>query len=70
MYVSKKDLKTISELTAFVDGALESADGVDEDGNDIAEYWKDFSKRTLHLQDKMMCTSWRQDRIKKSMKQR
>ena len=26
MYVSKKDLDTIMELCAFVDGALESAD--------------------------------------------
>ena len=45
MYVSEKDLQTIMELTAFVDGALESADD--------SEYWLDLSKRATDLQDKM-----------------
>lgn len=53
MYVSKKDIDTIAELAAFVDGALESADGVDENGNDIVEYWKEFSIRVDKLQAKM-----------------
>jgi len=54
MYVSDKDLDTITELAAFVDGALESADGKDEDGNDIVDYWKEFSIRVDKLQDKMI----------------
>lgn len=53
MYVSKKDIDTIAELAAFVDGALESADGVDENGKDIVEYWKEFSLRVDKLQSKM-----------------
>ena len=53
MYVSKKDIGTMAELAAFVDGALESADGVDENGNGIAAYWKEFSIRVDKLQAKM-----------------
>lgn len=53
MYVSKKDIDTIAELAAFVDGALENADGVDENGNDIVEYWKEFTIRVDKLQLKM-----------------
>lgn len=49
MYVSEKDLKTIAELTAFVDGALESCDG-----EDIVKYWIDFSKRVNKLESKMI----------------
>jgi len=45
MYVSLKDLDTIAELSAFVDGALESADDV--------EYWGGLSKRVDQLQRKM-----------------
>ncbi len=46
MYVSDKDIDTIAELAAFVDGALESADDV--------KYWQDLSKRTDKLQNKMV----------------
>tara|TARA_R110002096_G_scaffold418834_1_gene623155 strand:+ start:57 stop:239 length:183 start_codon:yes stop_codon:yes gene_type:complete len=53
MYVSKKDIDTIAELSAFVDGAVESADGKDDNGNDIADYWLDFSDRVDKLQQKM-----------------
>jgi hypothetical protein len=53
MYVTLKDLETISELSAFVDGALESADGLDENGKNISEYWLDLDKRVEKLQSKM-----------------
>ena len=53
MYVTLKDLETISELSAFVDGALESADGLDENGKNILEYWLDLDKRVEKLQSKM-----------------
>ena len=53
MYVTLKDLETISELSAFVDGALESADGLDENGKNILEYWLDLDKRIEKLQSKM-----------------
>ena len=53
MYVTMKDLETISELSAFVDGALESADGLDENGKNISEYWLDLDKRVEKLQSKM-----------------
>jgi len=66
MYVSQKDLETISELSAFVDGALESSDGVDEHGNSIPEYWKEFSIRTDKLQQKMMNQNNRQQQNKRS----
>jgi len=46
MYVSLKDLDTIAELSAFVDGALESADD--------AEYWGGLSARVDKLQQKMI----------------
>jgi len=45
MYVTKKDLDTISELSAFVAGALESADD--------SEYWFDLEKRTNKIERKM-----------------
>ncbi len=45
MYVSKKDLETISELSAFVAGALESAED--------HEYWFDLDSRTNKLEKKM-----------------
>ena len=54
MYVSDKDIDTIAELAAFVDGAVESADGKDSEGNNIVDYWLDFSKRVDKLQNKMM----------------
>lgn len=53
MYVTLKDLETISELSAFVDGALEAADGLDENGKNISEYWLDLDKRVEKLQSKM-----------------
>ena len=53
MYVTLKDLETISELSAFVDGALESADGLDDNGKNILEYWLDLDKRVEKLQSKM-----------------
>ncbi len=46
MYISKKDLDTISELSAFVAGALESADDF--------EYWSDLEKRTNNIEKKML----------------
>lgn len=46
MYVSLKDLDTIAELSAFVDGALESADD--------AEYWGGLSAIVDKLQQKMI----------------
>ena len=52
MYVTNKDLETISELSAFVDGALESADDV--------EYWSDLSKRTSDLQKRMKEANFKQ----------
>lgn len=65
MYVSDKDLETIGELHAYVDGALESADGKDEHGNDIVEYWLDLSNRVSKLQKKMKRQNWSQERRKK-----
>lgn len=53
MYVTLKDLDTISELSAFVDGALEAADGLDENGKNISEYWLDLDKRVEKLYSKM-----------------
>lgn len=53
MYVTLKDLETISELSAFVDGALESADGLDENGNNISDYWLDLDRRVEKLHLKM-----------------
>ena len=52
MYVSKKDLDTIAELSAFVAGALESAYDI--------KYWSDLEKRTNHLERKMHRQSSRQ----------
>lgn len=46
MYVTKQDLDTISELSAFVAGALESADDV--------QYWSDLEKRTNKIESKML----------------
>ena len=45
MYVTEKDLDTIAELSAFVAGALESADDV--------EYWSSLEKRTNKIEKKM-----------------
>jgi len=45
MYITLKDLETISELSAFVAGALESADDV--------EYWSDLERRTNRREIKM-----------------
>jgi len=45
MHVTKKDLDTITELSAFVSGALESADDV--------EYWGSLEKRTNNIEKKM-----------------
>jgi hypothetical protein len=53
MYITEKDLDTISELSAYVDGALESADGFDENGLNIQDYWLDLDKRVELLQNKM-----------------
>ena len=53
MYVSKKDIETIRQLSAFVTGALESCDGEDEDGQPIENYWKDLEKRVEKLELKM-----------------
>jgi len=55
MYVTEKDLDTISELSAFVAGALESADDV--------EYWSDLEKRVNKLEQKMGKQYARQIRI-------
>jgi len=54
MYISKKDLDTISELSAMVSGALESADDV--------EYWSDLEKRTNKIEKKMQKQAVSQDR--------
>jgi len=48
MYVTSKELDTMAELSAFVAGALESADDV--------EYWHDLDKRVADLEKKM----WKQ----------
>jgi len=53
MYVSKKDIETMLELSAFVAGALESCDGEDENGNPISSYWIDLEKRVDKLDQKM-----------------
>lgn len=45
MYVTEKDLDTIAELSAFVAGALESADDV--------KYWSCLEKRTNKIEKKM-----------------
>jgi len=45
MYITEKELDTISELSAFVAGALESADDV--------EYWSDLERRTNRIERKM-----------------
>lgn len=60
MYISKQDLITIAELAAYVDGAVESADGVDENGNSIADYWNDFSVRVGKLHKKMKLQNYKQ----------
>lgn len=54
MYVSKKDIETMRELSAFVTGALESCDGEDENGNAISDYWIDLEKRVDKLENKMI----------------
>jgi hypothetical protein len=64
MYVSEKDLNTISELTALIDGHLESVDGLDEFGNNLIDYWIDFSKRTNALEIKMKKQYYRQNHKK------
>jgi hypothetical protein len=48
MYITEKDLETIRELSAFVAGALESADDV--------RYWSDLEKNTNKIETKM----WKQ----------
>lgn len=60
MYVSLKDLDTISELSAFVDGALESADD--------SKYWSDLSSRVNKLQIKM--TKQRERDFNKKLKRK
>ena len=46
MYVSKKDVDTMHELIAFVEGQI---DAVEDE-----EYWFDFLHRTKKLSDKML----------------
>lgn len=50
MYVNKKDIDTISELSAYVAGAVESLDPDDED---LVNYWMDFEQRVDKLERKM-----------------
>lgn len=50
MYVSSKDIDTISELSAYVAGAVESLDPDDED---LVNYWTDLEKRVDKLERKM-----------------
>lgn len=47
MYVSKKDLDTIVELLAYVDGAIESAE------EQKKPYWRNLHDRTYKLMNKM-----------------
>lgn len=49
MYVSKKDLKTIHELVAYVDGAREAVEDPEK-----VEYWDDLFSDTVSLKDKMV----------------
>ena len=53
MYVTRKELTTIHELIAFVDGQLDSCE--DE------EYWKGFLRDTIAIKDKMIKQVERQE---------
>lgn len=50
MYVNKKDLDTIGEMSAYVAGAVES---LDPDDDDLVKYWQDFENRVNKLERKM-----------------
>jgi len=53
MYIRKKDIDTIAELTAMVDGAIESVDG----DKDMMDYWENFSKRVNDLEIRMIISN-------------
>lgn len=55
MYVSKKDLDTMRELEALVEGNLESVGDLEdsEESQKITEYWQDFDVRVGKLRDKL-----------------
>ncbi len=64
MYVTEKDLEVMRQVTAFIDGALESADGVDEQGDNIQDYWIRFSNEANRLEFKMQRANARQSIVK------
>lgn len=68
MYVTDKDINTVSELQAMIDGALEAVDGVDENGVDLEVYWQDFATRASVLFGKMIKQRDRQDFSKEVQK--
>ena len=54
MYVNKKDIDTIAELSAYVAAAVESQDAENNDeSNDRRNYWFDLEKRTNDLEKRM-----------------